>query len=170
VPRYVLDGDVSVPQVTDGDPEESGRHARPQAYTDDRDSRFEDLDGWTSSRAPDIDSTAEPMEKMNSAVRHRAMAVWLTLSGNLLHPQAPHELTEPRGWAKLMERAPRAVVYDMWIPHQPCSVCRDPIVRCGSSHGGPMHDPPHCRRDCRSRRTTAPRHTPQGWSCHGSRF
>jgi hypothetical protein len=133
-PRYVLDGYVSVQQVTGGDPEESGRHARPQAYTDDRDSRFEDLDGWTSSRAPDVDSAAEPMEKMNSAVRHRAMAVRLTLSWNLLHPQAPHELTEPRGWGKLMERAPRAVVY-MWIPHQPCSVCRDPIARRGSSHG-----------------------------------
>jgi hypothetical protein len=133
-PWYVPDGDVSVPQITGGDPEESGRHARPQAYTDDRDSRFEDLDGWTSSRAPDVDSAAEPMEKMNSAVRHRAMAVRLTLSWNLLHPQAPHELTEPRGWGKLMERAPRAVVY-MWIPHQPCSVCRDPIARRGSSHG-----------------------------------
>jgi hypothetical protein len=119
-PLYILDGDVSVPQVTGGDPEEAGRHARPQAYTDDRDSRFEDLDGWTSSRAPDIESAAEPMEKMNSAVRHHAMAVRPTLSGNLLHPQAPHELTEPRGWGKLMERAFRAMVY-MWIPHQPCS-------------------------------------------------
>jgi hypothetical protein len=132
--RYVLDGDVCVPQVTGGEPEESGRHARPQPYTDDRDSRFEDLDGWKSSRAADFESAAEPMEKMNSAVRHRAMAVRLTLSGNLLHPQAPHELTEPRGWAKLMERAPRAVAY-RWIPHQPCSVCQDPIARRGSSHG-----------------------------------
>jgi hypothetical protein len=135
-PWYVPDGDVSVPQVTGGDPEESGRHARPQAYTDDRDSRFEDLDGWTSSRAPDIDSAAEPMEKMNSAVRHRAMAVRLTVSWNLLHPQAPHDVTEPRGWGNLMERAPRTVVY-MCIPHQPCSVCRDPIGRCGSRHGRP---------------------------------
>jgi hypothetical protein len=81
------------------------------------------------------------MEKMNSAVRHRAMAVRLTLSGNLLHPQAPHELTEPRGWGKLMEAAPRALVYFMWIPHQPYSVCRDPIARRGSSHRGPMDDP-----------------------------
>jgi hypothetical protein len=133
--RYVLDGDVRVPQVTGGDPEESGRHARPQAYTDDRGSGFEDLDGWTSSRAPDLESAAEPMEQVYSAVRHRAMAVRLTLGGNLLHPQAPHELTEPRGWGKLMEGAPRAVVY-MWIPHQPCSVYRDPIARRGSSHRG----------------------------------
>jgi hypothetical protein len=131
--RYVVDGYVSVPQVTGGDPEESGRHARPQAYTDDRESGFEDLDGWTSSRAPDIESAAEPMDKMNSAVRHGAMAVRLTPSWNLLHPQAPHELTKPRGWGKLMERAPRAVLY-MWIPHRSCSVCRDPIARHGSSH------------------------------------
>jgi hypothetical protein len=133
-PRYVIDGDVCVPQVTGRDPEESGRHARPQAYTDDRKSRFEDLDGRTSSRTPDVESAAEPMEKMNSAVRHRAMAVRLTLSWNLLHPEAPHELTEPRGCGKLMERAPRVLAY-VWIPHQPCSVCRDPIARRGSSHG-----------------------------------
>jgi hypothetical protein len=132
-PRYVLDGDVSVSQVTGGDPEESGRHARPQAYTDDRDSRFEDLDGWTSSRTPDVESTAEPMEKLNSAVRHRAMTVRLTLGRNVLHPQAPHELTEPRGWGELMKRGPRAVVC-MWIPHQPCSVTREPNARRGSNH------------------------------------
>ena len=131
--RHVLDGDVSISQVTGGDPEKSGRHARPQAYTDERDPRLDDLDGWTSSWAPDIDSATEPMEEMNPAVRHRAMAVRLTLSGNLLHPQAPHELTEPRGRGKLMERAPRAVVC-MWIPHQSCSAYRDPIAGRRSSH------------------------------------
>jgi hypothetical protein len=133
-PRYVPDGDVGVPQISGGDPKESRRHARPQAYTDDRDSRFEDLDAWTSSRAPDIEAAAEPMEQMNSAVRHRAMAIGLISSGNLLHPQAPHELTEPRGRGKLIERGPRAVVY-MWIAHRPCSVCREAVARHGSSHG-----------------------------------
>jgi hypothetical protein len=94
-------------QITRGDPEESGRHARPQAYTDDRDSRFEDPDGWKSSSALDFESAAEPMEKMNSAGRHRAMAQRLTLSGNLLHPQAPHELTEPPGWGSSWKCSPR---------------------------------------------------------------
>jgi hypothetical protein len=143
---HVLDGDVCVPQVTGRNPEESGRHARPQAYTHDRDSRFEDLDGWTGSRAPNIESAAEPMHKMNSAVRHRAMAVRLTPGGNLLHPHAPNQLTEPPGWGKLAERGPRAMVYT-WIPHQPCSVGREPIARPGSSHGeDPGMIPPHSRR------------------------
>ena len=118
--RDVLDGDVHVAQVTGGHPKESGRHAGPQAYTDDRDARFQDLYGWTSSRAPEIESAAGPMEKMHSTIRHGAMAVRLTMSGNPLHPQAPHELAELRGWGKLMERGPRAVG-DMWIAHQPCS-------------------------------------------------
>jgi Pyridoxamine 5'-phosphate oxidase len=61
-PRYVLDDDVCVPQVTRGDSEEPGRHARPDACTDDRDTAYEDLERWTSSRAPELDSTAESKE------------------------------------------------------------------------------------------------------------
>jgi hypothetical protein len=108
---------VCVPQVTAGDPQESRRRARPQAYTDDRDARFEDLDRWTRPRAPDIDSTAEPMHKMNPTIRRRAMAIPIALSANVLHPHAPHKPTEPCGWRKLKEPGPRAVVYK-WIRHQ----------------------------------------------------
>jgi hypothetical protein len=94
-PREVLDGHMHVPQVTAGDPQEPRRRARPQAYTDDRDARFEDLDRWTRPRAPDTDSTAEPVHKMNPAIRRRAMAIPIALSANVLYPHAPHEPTEP---------------------------------------------------------------------------
>ena len=84
-------------------------------------------------RAPDFESAAEPME---DELRPSGTVRWLrlTLSGARCTLRLHTRPRSPAGWGKLMERAPRAVVY-MWIPHQPCSVCRDPTSPRGPSRG-----------------------------------
>jgi hypothetical protein len=130
-------------QITRGDPEESGRHARPQAYTDDRDSRFEDPDGWKSSSALDFESAAEPMEK--DELRRPAPC-----DGSTAHserePAAPTGSTRAHGATrvgKLMEVLPAPwSTCGSRINRAPCvgTLSRDPLARRGSSHGGPMDD------------------------------